>query len=186
MRILITGTPGVGKTTVCRILSSLIGVPCITIADLLAGRDFTSWDPEADTYDVLDVEAAREYLASFLAGDHIADTHVLEVLPSRGYLAFVLRKRPDALMRDLLRRGWRMRKVLDNVWAELTDYVYVQAKGLFKALRQIDVTERGPEEVAAVISKCVAGGGCIDEEVDWLEYATRSGLMESLEKYYRQ
>nr|KJR74217.1 MAG: adenylate kinase [Thermoproteus sp. AZ2] len=183
MRILITGTPGVGKTTICRLLAARLGVKCIGVAELLAGTRFTKWDPYSMTYDVVDVEGAREMLREVLVGDHVVETHAVELLPSRDYSAFVLRKRPDVLLRDLSARPWPRHKILDNVWAEVLDHVYVKARELFAEVHQIDVTHRRPEDVVAVIEACALHRQCVDEEVDWLEYAASSGLLDELEGY---
>lgn len=183
MRILITGTPGVGKTTICKLLAARLGVKCIGVAELLAGTQFTKWDPHSLTYDIVDVDGARRLLQEVLAGDHVVETHVVELLPSRDYSAFVLRKRPDVLLRDLSARPWPRHKILDNVWAEVLDYVYIKTRELFAEVHQIDVTHRKPEEVAAMIEACAVRRRCVDEEVDWLEYAASSGLLEELEGY---
>ncbi len=98
MRVLITGTPGVGKTTVCRAVAQELRIKCVEVAAVLAGKPFTSWDPHSLTYDIVDVEAAREELAKELTGNYILDTHVLDIVDNVDRV-FVLRKRPDVLFK---------------------------------------------------------------------------------------
>ncbi|MFP3266571.1 MAG: adenylate kinase family protein [Thermoproteus sp.] len=180
MRVLITGTPGVGKTTVCRIAAQRLGVRCVEAAAVLAGKPFTSWDPYSLTYDIIDVDAARRELSRELAGDYILDTHVLDLVGDVDRV-FVLRKRPDVLLRDLSGRDWPLHKILDNVWAELLDYIYVEARDRWGRVHQIDVTDRSSLETADAVVDCLKGGVCIDERVDWLSYSLESGFLERLE-----
>ncbi|MGC9169568.1 MAG: adenylate kinase family protein [Thermoproteus sp.] len=180
MRVLITGTPGVGKTTVCRAVAQVLRVKCVEAAAVLAGKPFTSWDPHSLTYDIVDVEAAREELAKELTGDYILDTHVLDIVDDVDRV-FVLRKRPDVLFKDLADRRWPLHKILDNVWAELLDYIYVEARGKWGDIYQIDVTNRSSLQTAEAVVNCLRNGACIDEEVDWLAYSLKSGFLERLE-----
>ncbi|MEL9989791.1 MAG: adenylate kinase family protein [Thermoproteus sp.] len=180
MRVLITGTPGVGKTTACRELSRLLGAKCIEVAALLAGRPFTRWDPYSLTYDILDAEAARRVLEGEMTGDYIVDTHVLDLIGDVDYV-FVLRKRPDVLFRELKGRGWPLHKVVDNVWSEILDYIYLQAKERWRRIYQIDVTEKSTHQTVDVMVKCIRGFVCPDDEVDWLQYSLETGFLDELE-----
>ncbi|MEZ0248917.1 MAG: adenylate kinase family protein [Thermoproteus sp.] len=181
MRVLITGTPGVGKTTSCRELSGLLGVRCIEVAALLAGRPFTKWDPYSLTYDILDVEAARRALEEEMAGDYIVDTHVLDLIGGDVDYVFVLRKRPDVLFKELKGRGWPLHKVVDNVWSEILDYIYLQAREKWGRIYQIDVTEKSTGQTVDAMVKCIRGVACPDDEVDWLQYSLETGLLDKLE-----
>lgn len=180
MRILLTGTPGVGKTTICRKLAERLHIKCIEVAELLAGKPYTKWDPYSLTYDIIDIEAARRELEKELGLDYILDTHVLDLVGDVER-AFVLRKRPDVLYRDLSARGWPIHKIVDNVWAEVLDYIYVEARSRWSDIIQLDVTNRTSDQTADVIARCINGGVCINDEVDWLEYSLESGLLEELE-----
>lgn len=183
MRVLITGTPGVGKTTICRGLAEALGARCIEVASLLAGKEFTLWDPTSQTYDILDINRARRLLQTELVGDYIIDTHVLELLENDDVeRIFVLRKRPDILYEELARRGWPIKKILDNVWAEALDYILVRAKERWDQLVQLDVTYRRPDQTVELIRRCITNGECIHEDVDWLEYINENGFVELLER----
>ncbi len=180
MKVLLTGTPGVGKTTICRKLARMLNVKCVEVAALLAGKPFTMWDPSSLTYDIVDVEAARRELERELGSDYVLDTHVLEVVADVDRV-FVLRKRPDVLFKDLSARGWPLAKVVENVWAEVLDYIYIEARSRWGDVAQLDVTDRTSDQTAEIIIKCLKEGTCLSDSIDWLGYSLETGFLEVLE-----
>lgn len=183
LEILITGTPGVGKTTQCGKLASALGVRCVSLGEILANTPYVKHLRELQTHEIIDMEGAKRFVRSLLRPGDIVDTHVVELVSSVK-LAIVLRKAPDVLFKELVSRGWPLRKVLDNVWAEILDLVYVEAAKRWRVY-QIDVTYRKPDETSEILLKCVVDNICVDEPVDWLEYSERTGFLRFIERLAR-
>jgi adenylate kinase len=183
-KALITGTPGVGKTTHCRKLAEVLSTRCVTVGEVLANTPYVVYIPELATYEISDLARAAEVVCRAVAPGDVVDTHVVELSPDPEAVV-VLRKAPDVLFRELVDRGWPLKKVLDNVWAEMLDVVYVKARERWPWAVQIDVTKRSRDETFEAIRRCVVGGGCLDEAVDWLSYAERSGFLEFIERLSR-
>ncbi|MGC8994406.1 MAG: adenylate kinase family protein [Pyrobaculum sp.] len=183
-KALITGTPGVGKTTHCRKLAKVLNTKCITVGEILVNTPYVVYIPELATYEITDLAGAAEVVRKAVGAGDVVDTHVVELSPDPEAVV-VLRKAPDVLFRELVDRGWPLKKVLDNVWAEMLDVVYVKAKERWPWAVQIDVTKRSQDETFEAIRRCVAGGSCLDEAVDWLSYAERTGFLEFIERLSR-
>jgi adenylate kinase len=185
-RVLITGTPGVGKTTQCRKLARRISARCLSLGELLAGTPYVRYLPELDTHEIVDASGARQFVLSRVADGDVVDTHVVELSPDPEVVV-VLRKAPDILYSELVARGWPLRKVVENVWAEILDVIYVEARRRWRdGVVQVDVSKRDPDETLEIIVACVVGGRCVNEEVDWLGHAERSGFLDFISRLERQ
>jgi len=182
-RVFITGTPGVGKTTQCKRLAPLLHTECISLGEALLSSPYVKYVPHLDTYEIVDMERAKRYVKPLLSKGRVLETHVVELVDDVD-VVFVLRKAPDVLYAELAKRGWPTRKVVENVWAEMLDVVYVAARERWGKVFQIDVTRRSPEETSALLMKCLSGE-CVDEKVDWLSYAERSGFLDFIERLSR-
>jgi Predicted nucleotide kinase (related to CMP and AMP kinases) len=97
----------------------------------------------------------------------------------------VLRKAPDRLYEELRERGWPLRKILDNVWAEMLDVVYTRALERWGDVVQIDVTWKTPEETFELLKLCIGEKKCKNDEVDWLGYAEEKGFLDFIERLSR-
>ncbi|MEZ0320172.1 MAG: adenylate kinase family protein [Pyrobaculum sp.] len=184
-KALIAGTPGVGKTTQCTLLARSLSTNCISIGELLSTTPFVEYNPDLATYEITDLENAREVVATHIRGGEVVDTHVVSLVPDPESVV-VLRKAPDVLLKELKSRGWPLKKILDNVWAEMLDVVYLEAAERWGHVWQIDVTKRDVWETHLLIKTCVVSGRCVFEEVDWLAYAEETGLLAFIERLSRE
>lgn len=173
MAILITGTPGVGKTTIASLLAEKTGKRHIDLARVVReNKLYTEYDKETGAY-VVNVEKTRRYLSKILTCEEIIDTHVVEAVPSHIVkVAIVLRLDPLILKERLEARGYPVRKVMENVEAEILDYVLVSAVDNFgeDKVYEIDTTGKDANKVIEDIMKII-GKKCINfrpGKVDWL------------------
>ena len=120
MLVAITGTPGVGKSSVSKILAQRF--PVIDIHNYAEKHNlFEEFDEEAGSYNV-DVEKLNDSIMSedldstvFLDGhlSHFVDCDII----------IVLRCDPHILYKRLKDRGYDEKKVLENVQAEVLDVI---------------------------------------------------------------
>jgi adenylate kinase len=124
--IIVTGTPGVGKTAFSRKLAREIGADYLSFNEYISGKHlYRRFDRRRGTK-VVDVQRARRSLKSFLKKAHglvVIDTNIPDVVDLKQTVerVFVLRCHPLLLEKRLRRKGWRDTKVHENVLAELLD-----------------------------------------------------------------
>ncbi len=177
MIILVTGTPGVGKTTVAKQLAKKYNLAYFSVSQfIIQNKLYVSYDELRQTYNIDDSvieEVNREV-------ERLHDVVVETIYPSlldRADKVIVLRKNPTKLYEELMERGWSELKVAENVEAEVLGVVSQEAKDWFQEACEIDVSERKVDEVVSMIER----GEC-DKDVDWLSYPGIEDLLLKLDK----
>ena len=56
MRIIITGSPGVGKTLIGKRLAEKLGFKFINLNEVLSKTKYVKFNPELNTFDIIDLE----------------------------------------------------------------------------------------------------------------------------------
>jgi len=150
--IIVTGTPGVGKTVVGKLLAKQTGFTFLSLSELVKIHGLhKGFDRRARSYiiDEPDVERMLQgYLEDRRERGIIFETHSLNSIlhESRGMVAVVLRLDPLVLARRLKGRNWPKLKIWENVEAELIDLsLYDSLKILGKRrVYEIDATGKSP------------------------------------------
>jgi len=190
--IVITGTPGVGKTSISRLLASKLGTLHIDLGRLVRDEGlFTEVDRERDTL-VADMGMTSRRVKEMIEGsdrDIIVEGHfaVDVVPPEMIYKVFVLRRHPEELRVILEGRGFREGKVWENVGAEVLDvclYEAIEACGIDKVC-EVDVTGRSMEEVVDEITSILNGEEkCRAGFIDWLGRLEAEGKLEEYLRHF--
>ncbi|KAK3887174.1 hypothetical protein Pcinc_008700, partial [Petrolisthes cinctipes] len=119
--ILITGTPGVGKSTLCQQLSQHTHLDWVCIGDLARDNNFyDGYDQERDC-PIIDEEKILDELEDMIEeGNKIIDYHGCDFFPERFFdIVFVLRTDNTILYDRLYARGYRGKKLEDNIECEI-------------------------------------------------------------------
>lgn len=160
MRIAVTGTPGVGKTTVARRLADQLGVEYVDVTQVVREGASEGHDEERDV-PVADVGALDDSLPE----DGVLDGHIAHRLDVD--YAVVLRCEPSALRERLKQRGWDRDKVRENVEAEALDVVLAEALAEEIPVFEWDTTEPTPEETAERVAEAFEEREERNGVVDW-------------------
>jgi len=187
--IVLTGVPGVGKTTVSERLVDMIGGLHIDLSAFAEGEGLVvGWDERRGTA-VVDLNAVRERLDGVLnstSGPLVIEGHfAADIVPSGiASFIFVLRRAPWVLRDELEARGYGREKVWENVEAELLGVCLVEAMEAYGPERvcEVDTTELTETEAAEAILSIMDGRvPCQRGTIDWLGRVESKWLLEGSE-----
>jgi adenylate kinase len=146
--LLLTGTPGTGKTQVANILTELTGFALIGVNEAV-GEDYLYIEEESK---VVDLELLSKKINDTLQCDSIIEGHLAHLLEING-IVIVLRTNPSELRQRLEKRGFSRGKVEENLEAEALDVILIESMELHDEVYEIDTTGKEAEDVAASIHK---------------------------------
>lgn len=193
--IAITGSPGVGKSTIARIVSRVLNTDTIDLSELvLSKRLYSEYDEERESY-VIDEALVKKELREIISrcGEDrrylVVEGHYAEIVDD-SYLEvlFVLRIDPRELVKRLCTRGWGFRKSLENGEAEYLGICLHNALEEHPAgkICEIDVTNTTPDLVAKEIIDLVGKRDKCSFGIDWTATIDPGEIWETATKYCRQ
>jgi len=188
MIIVVTGTPGVGKSAASKLLAPRLGAVHVDLSSLALKERLTLGRDEKRQTAVADISRLKESLEEkislsgpslIIEGHYASDV----VASDKVSFIFVLRKNPWKLKAELESRGYGPEKVRENVEAEILDVCLVEAIAAYgeDRISEIDVTDKGPEEVVEELASTVKEGKPTGVgKVDWLSKPGVQHLLEEL------
>lgn len=130
--IIISGTPGTGKTYLAKKLSKLLGCQRINITEYIKEKGiFESYDSERKCY-VVDVKRLEKSIKAYIkrstkAKGFIIDGHMSHFLSKKIVNTAIVCKAPlRTIKKRLEQRGYHKRKVRENLDSEIFDICYTE------------------------------------------------------------
>jgi adenylate kinase len=164
MRVALTGTPGVGKTSVAAV-AARNGWTVVDVKSWARKEGCVVAYDEADQADVIDTERLARRMP---AGDRLLfEGHLSHLLPVDQ--AWIVRCDPVVLRPRLEARGYKPAKVAENLEAEALDLLLSEALDHVARVLQRDGTSRTPQQLFQSFAEAQPGGPKEDdlEPVDW-------------------
>ncbi len=147
MFIALTGTPGTGKTSVTNVLENEYGYRVIHLNDVIREEHlFEDVDEDRDCV-LAEMEKISDYLGDSFSKDEISivDSHLSHHFAQH---CVVLRTAPADLKKRLTSRGYKDRKVEENVEAECLDVILVEAVEMCENVFEVETTGREAIDVS--------------------------------------
>lgn len=146
MKIVITGTPGTGKSAVADILGKALGRRVVHVNDF-AKREKLIIGKSRGSY-IVDLKKLKRKLEKI---DGILESHLLCEFPLSNSIVFVLRCNPKVLARRMQKRKYLRQKIRENLEVEALDYCTIKSEKNYRKVYDVDTTNRSVREVAKKI-----------------------------------
>ncbi len=189
--IVITGTPGVGKTTVSEQLAARLGALHINLTCLVKREKLTSGYDKRRRTTIADANKLTKRLQGIIRqkGNLVIDGHYAPTVTPKGQITgvFVLRRHPQQLKEELEKRGFKGPKLWENLAAEVLDlclYDSIMNAGNEKVC-EIDTTNKTVECVVNEIISILNGTRpCTVGITDWLGTLEKEGDLDKYMKHF--
>ncbi|MEM4706421.1 MAG: adenylate kinase family protein [Candidatus Methanomethylicaceae archaeon] len=181
-----TGTPGVGKTTIAKILSNRLGLKLIELNKFVKDINAIIGLDEKREAEIIDERKVRKELLKILSKNsgYIIEGHWGEIVPKK-YVDYVIviRAHPLVLMERLRKKGYNEEKIKENVQAELLDYCLIKAVEVFgeEKVFEYDNTKEDIEESINNIIKIIKEGiGLKPGSINWISKLEEEGKLREI------
>jgi adenylate kinase len=187
------GTPCVGKTAVSKQLAKELNAVHVDVGKLVVNEKLSSGEDQERRTLIADKPRLARKIKQIIKDqgneqDIIVDGHyATDVVDSKFVTrVFVLRRHPRELKQLMRKRGFKGRKIWENLAAEILDvclYDAIKAVGTEKVC-EIDATGKNPIEIAHEITQVLGGKElCTSGNVDWIGKLEQE---KQLDKYLRE
>ncbi|KAJ3517382.1 hypothetical protein NLJ89_g544 [Agrocybe chaxingu] len=157
--IVITGTPGTGKSTHAELLANASPVPLkhINVSEYVKQRGFyEAYDAEWQTYTVDEDRLLDDLETVVEPGGVILDWHTCEAFPERwADLVVVLTCDHSKLWNRLEARGYSLKKIQENNEAEIMQVVLEEARSSYPAEIVVELQSESLEQLEANVARIV-------------------------------
>ncbi|PSN45946.1 Adenylate kinase isoenzyme 6 [Blattella germanica] len=156
--ILVTGTPGVGKSTLCEQLAERTNFEWLEVAKLAKDCDcFEEYDPVYQCQVLNEDKLIDEMEDRMANGGVIVDYHGSDFFPERWFdIVFVLRTNNTTLYDRLTSRGYSGKKLEDNIQCEIFQTLLEEARGAYAPEIVHELQSNTPDEMDENLENIVA------------------------------
>ena len=128
--VLVSGTPGTGKTTLSKTIAERLGLNHIELGALIKSKELHSGrDEEFDSFIVDEDKVCDELEDIMSSGGNVVDFHSCDFFPQRWFdLVLILRTDNEVLFPRLESRGYSQKKIEENIEAEIMQVLLDEAK----------------------------------------------------------
>ena len=160
--IVVTGTPGTGKTVFSKALSTRLNLKYVDLNRfLIENKCYSGFDRESGSY-IVKLDMGRELFREFFGGlKCVVDSHISHLIVPKelAEICFVLRTSPYVLMDRLKQTGFREEKILENCSAEILDVILLEALNRYgrNLICELDSTSKSVSELVDEALKILSG-----------------------------
>ncbi|KAK7078694.1 Adenylate kinase isoenzyme 6 [Halocaridina rubra] len=155
--ILITGTPGVGKSTLSQLVAERSGLEWVNVGDLARDNLFYDGYDEERQCPILDEDKVLDELEDMIAeGGKIIDYHSCDFFPERFFdIVFVLATDNTILYDRLAARGYQGKKLSDNIECEIMKVIRDEALDSYVKEIVHELPSNTPDDMESSTEKIV-------------------------------
>lgn len=153
--IVVTGTPGVGKTSHCETLAERTGLRHVSVNQIVKDKEcHEGWDEEYHSW-VVDEDKLLDALEDEVAeGGCIIDWHACDLFPERWIdLVVVLRVDTSTLYDRLKARKYPEKKLQENMDSEIMDVLLQEARDSYDENIIVELTSNTTDEMESNVDR---------------------------------
>ncbi|XP_020589187.1 adenylate kinase isoenzyme 6 homolog [Phalaenopsis equestris] len=131
--ILVTGTPGTGKTTTCSLLADATQLRHINVGDLVKAKNLhEGWDEEFECHIINEELVCDEMEDMMEDGGNIVDYHGCDFFPEHWFDRVVVLQTDNSVLHDRLSsRGYMGVKLTNNIECEIFQVLLEEARSSY-------------------------------------------------------
>ncbi|KXH59312.1 POS9-activating factor FAP7 [Colletotrichum nymphaeae SA-01] len=156
--IIVTGTPGVGKTTHCEELARRTSLKHLSVNQVVKDREcHEGWDDEFQSWIVDEDKLLDAIEGDVQDGGYIIDWHACDLFPKSWIdLVVVLRVDSTTLYDRLAARKYPETKLQENLDSEIMEVLLQEAREAFDEEIVVELTSNTSDEMETNISRVEA------------------------------
>jgi adenylate kinase len=163
LKVVITGTPGVGKHTIAESLSLLMGIPILDINRIILSENLltaSSKKNDSNNDNEVDIQKSYEFLTFLLSEDKFQDSIIVGHLapyvinPDLVDFVVVLRRSPYELKKIYHERSYSESKTRDNINAEILGILSYDASKNFE-FSKLSELENSNKLIPSSVAHCI-------------------------------
>lgn len=159
MLVIITGTPGTGKTAISKELAKLMKTEVLEVKEIIQKyKNKRLFFKNKDNEMIVDISKLRKIIVKEIKNKRniIVDSHLLCEMKLPADFVFVLRTEPKELARRLRKRKYSKIKIEENVLCEMLDYCLLKTELHYKCrILQVDTTKTTSITAAGRIANAI-------------------------------
>ena len=178
--LVITGTPGTGKSTIGRLLSRKLGIEFLDVGRLVKEEGLFLYRDERRGSVVVNPDLVLDRLVEILGdSDMILETLYPGVIPPRLVQRVVVLRCDPLILRYRLEERMGYERALENAMAEALGVVSAEAYSHFPESKivEVDTTMGGPESNCIKILRLLQSDHGAQKRISWLD---RALLLDSI------
>ena len=144
--IVVTGTPGTGKTTVAKKIAKMLGYTYVDVNKVIAAHKLSEGYDRKRRCKVIDVKKLNKWLGTIIENSKkkvVIDSHLAHYLPKELVDKCVVTKcNLKLLSMRLKKRGYPEHKIKENLECEIFDICLNEAKELGHKLIVLDTDKK--------------------------------------------
>lgn len=154
--IIVTGTPGTGKTELAKEISKTLNYEYIDVNDVVKKEKLVECYDSKRKTNVVDEEKLSKALVKLIQSKKYAnlviDSHMSQCIPAKYVnLCVVTKCDLKILKKRLENKGYDKDKVRENLDAEIFDVCLTEADEAGHKLLVVDTTDKSPKELAKLL-----------------------------------
>ncbi|KAH0612548.1 uncharacterized protein H6S33_008928 [Morchella sextelata] len=153
--IIVTGTPGVGKSSHCELIAQTTGLKHLSINQVVKDKGcHDGYDDELKTWIVDDDKLLDEIEEDVMKGGYIIDWHVCDVFPKSWIDLVVVLRADSTILYDRLKgRNYPEKKLQENLDAEIMQVILEEALESYDEEIVVELQSDNTEEIDSNVER---------------------------------